>query len=56
MTKREIARHLSEIAFYLRLKDDNPYKSAAYERAARALLLSPREPHSWLKKISLCMV
>ena len=45
MTKREIARHLSEIAFYLRLKDANPHKSVAYERAARALLLSPHEPH-----------
>ena len=50
MTKREIARHLSEIAFYLRLKDDNPHKSAAYERAARALLLSPHEPHQLLEK------
>ena len=38
MTKREIAHILSEIAFYLRLKQDNPYKSLAYERAARALL------------------
>lgn len=48
MTKRELARHLSEIAFFLRLKDDNPYKSAAYERAGRALLLSPHEPHQLL--------
>ena len=53
MTKREIARHLSEIAFYLRLKDDNPHKSAAYERAARALLLSPHEPHELLEHDSL---
>ena len=49
MTKREIARHLSEIAFYLRLKDDNSYKSSAYERAGRALLLSPYEPHQLLE-------
>jgi DNA polymerase (family 10) len=41
VTKRHIARVLSEIAFYLRLKGGNPYKSAAYARAARALLLSP---------------
>ncbi len=41
--KRHIARILAEIAFYLRLKGDNPYKSAAYERAGRALLLAPYE-------------
>ena len=52
MTKRELARHLSEIAFFLRLKDDNPYKSAAYERAGRALLLSPHEPHQLLRPTS----
>jgi DNA polymerase (family X) len=49
MTKRQIARILSEIAFYLRLKGDNPYKSIAYERAARALLLSPHEPRHLLE-------
>jgi len=43
MTKRDIARTLSEIAFYLRLKGGNPYKPLAYERAARALLLSPHD-------------
>lgn len=48
MTKREIAHILSEIAFYLRLKEDNPYKSLAYERAARALLTSLHEPHQLL--------
>src|SRR5690348_9580456 len=45
MTKRHIASILSEIAFYLRLKGANPYKSAAYARAARALLLSPHDVH-----------
>jgi DNA polymerase (family 10) len=45
VTKRQIARILYEIAFYLRLDDGNPYKAAAYERAARALLLSPYEAH-----------
>src|SRR5689334_9420615 len=49
MTKREIARHLSEIAFYLRLKDDNSYRSSAYERAGRDLLLSHYEPHQLLE-------
>src|SRR6476646_3826459 len=53
MTKREIARLLSEIAFFLRLKNDNPYKSAAYERAARALLLSPHEIHQLLESDTL---
>ena len=48
MTKREIAHILSEIAFYLRLKEANPYKSLAYERAARALLTSLHEPHQLL--------
>ncbi|HEU4502025.1 MAG TPA: DNA polymerase/3'-5' exonuclease PolX [Nitrospira sp.] len=48
MTKRDIAHILSEIAFYLRLKQDNPYKSLAYERAARALLTCLHEPHQLL--------
>ena len=48
MTTREIAHILSEIAFYLRLKQDNPYKSLAYERAARALLTALHEPHQLL--------
>ena len=49
MTKRHIARVLSDIAFYLRLHEANPYKAVAYERAARALLLSPYEPHELLE-------
>jgi len=53
MTKRDIARVLSEIGFYLRLKEGNPYKAVAYERAARALLLSPYAPHELLQGASL---
>ena len=49
MTKREIARILSEIAFYLRLQQGNPYRSVAYKRAAGALLLSPHEPQQLLE-------
>jgi DNA polymerase (family 10) len=41
MTKHEIAQALKEIAFFLSLKGDNPYKSQAYERAGDALLTSP---------------
>lgn len=46
---REIARVLSDIAFYLRLKEGNPYKAVAYERAARALLLSSYAPHQFMQ-------
>ncbi|HKT34445.1 MAG TPA: helix-hairpin-helix domain-containing protein, partial [Nitrospira sp.] len=48
-TKRDVARVLSDIAFFLRLNGGNPYKSLAYERAAHALLLSPHEPHQLLQ-------
>ena len=53
MTKREIAHILSEIAFFLRLKGDNPYKSLAFKRAARALLVSLHEPHQLLTGATL---
>ena len=56
MTKRQIARILFEIAFFLRLKDGNPYKSRAYEGAARALLLSPYEPHQLLDTNTLTAI
>ena len=36
MTKHEIAQALKEIAFFLSLKGDNPYKAQAYERAGAA--------------------
>ena len=41
MTKHEIAEALKQIAFFLSLKGDNPYKAQAYERAGTALLTSP---------------
>ena len=44
MTKREIARVLNEIAFFLRLREENVYRSRAYERAGRALLVCPEDP------------
>jgi DNA polymerase (family 10) len=40
MTKREIAGVLKEIAFFLRLREDNPYRARAYEQAGESLLLS----------------
>ena len=43
MTKRDIARVLNEIAFFVRFKGDNPYKARAYERAAGALLACPQD-------------
>ena len=49
MTKRELARVLSEIAFFLRLQQGNPYKSVAYKRAARAILVSLHEPQQLLE-------
>ncbi|HEU4682873.1 MAG TPA: PHP domain-containing protein [Nitrospira sp.] len=49
MTKRDIARTLSDIAFLLRLNEDNPYKALAYARAAQALLASPQEPRQLLE-------
>jgi DNA polymerase (family X) len=49
MTKRDIARILSDIAFYLRLQQGNPYKPVAYEGAARAILVSPHDPQQLLE-------
>lgn len=42
-TKRDVARALKEIAFFLRLKGENPYRARAYERAGRALLACPTD-------------
>ena len=36
MHKREIVRILREIAFFLRLRGENPYKARAYEQAGAA--------------------
>ena len=38
MTKRAIAQVLGDIAFFLLLKGENPYKARAYRNAATALL------------------
>jgi DNA polymerase (family 10) len=56
MDKRQIARILSDIAFYLRLKDGNPYKAAAFERAGRALLLAPYAPHQFMQGDTLTTI
>ncbi|WP_447599406.1 helix-hairpin-helix domain-containing protein [Nitrospira sp. Nam80] len=41
MEKREIARILKEVAFFLLLKGESPHKARAYRHAATALLTSP---------------
>jgi len=56
MTKHEIAQALKEIAFFLSLKGDNPYKAQAYERAGAALLTSPLGLHELLATGSLTEV
>jgi DNA polymerase (family 10) len=43
MTKHEVARVLRDIAFFLFLKGDNPFKAQAYERAATAVLTAPAD-------------
>ncbi|WP_447979254.1 PHP domain-containing protein [Candidatus Nitrospira bockiana] len=43
MTKHEIAQALKEIAFFLLLKGENPYKARAYQHAASALLACPED-------------
>ncbi len=42
-TKHEVARVLQDIAFFLFLKGDNPFKAQAYERAAMAILTAPAD-------------
>ena len=44
MTKREIARTLEEIAFFLELKGENLFKVKAYTNAARVIEGLPEEP------------
>ncbi len=41
--KHDIAHRLEEIAFFLLLKGENPYKAKAYRNAGIALLMSPHE-------------
>lgn len=43
MNKRDIARVLEDIAFFLLLKGENPYKAKAYRKAGMALLTTPHE-------------
>src|SRR5689334_9921723 len=43
MNKRDIASILDEIAFFLLLKGENPYKARAYRKAAMALLTAPQD-------------
>jgi DNA polymerase (family X) len=53
MTKRDIARVLKEIAFFLRFNGENPYRAQAYEGAASALLRCPEELSQLLASGSL---
>jgi len=43
MNKRDIAAVLEDIAFFLLLNGENPYKARAYRKAAMALLTCPHE-------------
>jgi DNA polymerase (family 10) len=56
VTKHEIKRVLDEIAFFLLLKGENPYKARAYNKAGVALLQCPEEvsvlvQHGTLSKV-----
>ncbi|MCC2641472.1 MAG: Pol4 [Nitrospira sp.] len=53
MTKHDVARVLKDIAFFLFLRGDNPYKAQAYERAGLALLTSPADLHALIATGSL---
>ncbi len=53
LSKRDIARTLKEIAFFLRLKGDNPYRAQAYERAGDALLVCAEDLSNLVKNGSL---
>jgi DNA polymerase (family 10) len=56
MNKRDIAGVLDEIAFFLLLKGENPYKARAYRKAAVALLTCPREASSLVETGTLAEV
>ena len=56
MTKRDIAKVLNEIAFFVRLNGDNPYKARAYEQAGKALLASPFEARELLQSNQLTQI
>jgi DNA polymerase (family 10) len=50
MTKREIAAVLEEIAFFLELKGENPFKVKAYAAGARVIESLPEEPAVLVQK------
>lgn len=56
MTKREIARILEEISFFLELKGENLFKVKAYTNAARVIEGLPEEPAVLLQKGLLASV
>jgi DNA polymerase (family X) len=56
MTKRDIARALRDIAFFMRLHGENPYRAQAYERAASGLQLCPQDVSQLLGSGSLTAV
>ena len=53
MTKYDIARVLEEIAFFLELKGENPFKAKAYSHAAEILQQLPQDPADLVRKESL---
>jgi DNA polymerase (family 10) len=56
MTKRQIARVLQDIAFFFRLREDNPYKARAYAQAGEALLACPEDPQRLVESGNLIQV
>jgi DNA polymerase (family 10) len=50
MNKREIASALEEIAFFLELKGENPFKIKAYSAGARVIESLPEEPAVLVQK------
>lgn len=56
MRKHEIARILREIAFFVRLSGDNPYKARAYEQAGTVLLLCSQEAAELIRSGTLAQV
>ncbi|MEK6694915.1 MAG: helix-hairpin-helix domain-containing protein, partial [Nitrospirota bacterium] len=50
MDKREIAAVLEEIAFFLELKGENPFKIKAYSTGARVIESLPEEPSVLVQK------
>jgi DNA polymerase (family 10) len=56
MNKRDIAGILDEIAFFLLLNGENPYKARAYRKAAMALLTAPQEASVLVKTGTLADV